>query len=564
MRTKYIMSIAFAAMTLSLTTSCDDGLLDQSPLNSYSDDAVWGDLALSKIYLNAQYANLETENMKGTRYSNYTEEVYQKHLYGSETVTAGLLNCDTYSFGWDKTNFDAWGTIYGYIKSLNLMLEKIDNVPGDEAERNCQKGQALFLRAWNYHLLYSLYGRVPLVDKTFQLNDKFELKRAGLDEVADFICKDLDEAAALLPEKYDDSELGRATKGAALALKSRILLYKASPLFGTPSREKWQAAADAAKAVMDLGVYSLKSVSNSEDYGALFLDPTNPEVIFEKLYDPKYGAGENNSYMFQAPCGSGNGFEGWGNFDPSQEIVDKFQMADGTKPVLQDRYTSYPWGGREIRFNAAFILDGDKWGYGNSAREVETFIPAEDGVVTGKDSNQGESWWNASNTGYSMRKFLDPSYDNYGTTQHVTPWFFIRLAEIYLNYAECEIQLGNIDEAMTYINKVRTRALLPAATAANTEQAWDAYYYERQIELVFEGQHWFDLRRWKKMEECYSKPVTGVIIYKYRDGHKEYQTGNVVANRIFNGEAPAGAHYWMPVPRYELRRSNLIDGAPYE
>lgn len=95
---------------------------------------------------------------------------------------------------------------------------------------------------------------------------------------------------------------------------------------------------------MDLGVYSLKSVSNSEEYGALFLDPTNPEVIFEKLFDPKYGAGENNSYMFQAPCGSGNGFEGWGNFDPSQEIVDKFQMADGTKPVLQDRYTSYPWG----------------------------------------------------------------------------------------------------------------------------------------------------------------------------------------------------------------------------
>lgn len=76
-----------------------------------------------------------------------------------------------------------------------------------------------------------------MVDKTFQLNDKFELKRAELDEVADFICKDLDEAATLLPEKYDDSELGRATKGAALALKSRILLYKASPLFGTPSRE---------------------------------------------------------------------------------------------------------------------------------------------------------------------------------------------------------------------------------------------------------------------------------------------------------------------------------------
>ena len=565
MKTKYMMSIAFAAMTLSLATSCDDSLLDQTPLNSYSDDAVWGDLSLSKVYLNAQYANLEAENMKGTRYAHYTEEVFQKHTYGSENVTSGLLNCDTYSSGWDKTNWDPWGTIYGYIKSLNLMLEKIDDVPGDETERNQQKGQALFLRAWNYHLLYSLFGRVPIVDKTYQLNDKFEKKRDDMDDVADFICKDLDEAASLLPEKYaSESDFGRATKGAALALKSRVLLYKASPLFGTPSREKWQAAADAAKAVIDMGIYSLKSVRNSDEYGALFYDPQNPEVIFEKLFDPKYGAGENNSYLFQAPCGIGNGFQGWGNFNPTQEAVDMFEMADGSKPVLKDHYTSYPWGGREIRFYAAFLLDGDEWGYGTDRRQVETFIPGEEGVVTGKDSNQGEYWWNASNTGYSMRKFLDPSWDANGTTMHSTPWFFLRLSEIYLNYAECELQLGNVDEAMTYINKVRTRALLPAATAASASEAWDAYYYERQAELMFEGQRWFDLRRWKKMEECYSKTVTGVVIYKYKDGHKEYYTGNVVANREFNGEAPAGAHYWLPVPRYEMRRSELIDGAPYE
>lgn len=562
MKTKYILSIAFAAMSLSFMTSCDDSLLDQTPLNSFSDEAVWGDLALSKVYLNAQYANLEAENMKGTRYSHYTEEVFQKHTYGSENVTSGLLNCDTYSSGWDQTNWNPWGTIYGYIKSLNLMLEKIDAVPGDETERNCQKGQALFLRAWNYHLLYSLFGRVPIVDKTYQLDDKFEKKRDDMDDVVDFIVKDLDEAASFLPEEYEDeADFGRATKGAALALKARVLLYKASPLFGTPSREKWEAAAKAAKAVIDMGKYSLKPVSNSTEYGALFYDPKNPEVIFEKLYDPKYEAGENNSYLFQAPCGIGNGFEGWGNFNPTQEAVDMFQMADGTKPVLKDHYTSYPWGGRELRFYAAFLLDGDEWGYGPDKREVETFIPGEEGVVTGKDSNQGEYWWNASNTGYSMRKFLDPSYDAHGTTMHTTPWFFLRLSEIYLNYAECELQLGNTEEALTYINKVRTRALLPPATA---DKAWDTYYYERQAEFMFEGQHWFDLRRWKKMEECYSKPVTGVVIYKFKDGHKEYYTGNVVANREFNGEAPAGAHYWMPVPRYELRRSSLIDAAPYE
>lgn len=131
-------------------------------------------------------------------------------------------------------------------------------------------------------MLYSLFGRVPIVDHTFDLDSSFELQREDMDKVADFIIKDLDEAAALLPIEYNDpNDFGRVTKGAALALKSRVLLYKASPLFGTPSTEKWQAAANAAKAVFDLNKYYLKTVNNSEEYGALFYDVKNPEVIFE-------------------------------------------------------------------------------------------------------------------------------------------------------------------------------------------------------------------------------------------------------------------------------------------
>lgn len=561
----YIWSAALAVFSLGVATSCTD-ILNQDPLGSYSDAAVWGDLALSKTYLNAQYQNLWAENMKGTRFSHFTEEVYQKHTYGSENVTMGLMNCDNSHIGWDETMWDPWGTYYGYIKSLNLMLEKIDNVPGDEAERNIQKGQALFLRAWNYQMLYSLYGRVPLVDHTYGLGDKFEQSRASMDSVADFIVKDCDAAANLLPVQYASAtDFGRATKGAALALKSRVLLYKASPLFGTPSQAKWKAAADAAKAVIDMNAYSLKAVSNSTEYGALFYDPTNPEVIFEKLYDPKYGSGENNSYLFQAPCGIGNGYQGWGNFNPTQEAVDMFQMKDGSAPVLQTEYTSYPWANREIRFNAAFLLDGDKWGYGTDNREVEVFEGADESIPNGKDSDRGEYWWNASNTGYSMRKFLDPNYDTTGTTMHTTPWFFLRLAEIYLNYAECEIELGNNAEALTYINKVRNRALLPDATGKDIKAE---YRYERQVELIFEGQHWFDLRRWKEMEACYAKPITGVVITKYKnaDGsyYKVYRTGNVISQRNFAGSVGAAQHYWLPVPRYELRRSSLIDAKPYE
>lgn len=581
MKTKnYLYALAFACLSLG-SASCTD-ILDVDPLNSFSDEAVWNDLALSETYLNAQYANLWAETMKGTRFAHYTDEVYQKHTYGSENVTQGLLNCDTYGIGWDETMWDPWGTYYGYIKSLNLFLERIDDVPGDDQWRKWQKGQALFLRAWNYHMLYSLYGRVPLIDHTYGLNDKFEEKRADMDEVAAFIVKDCKDAAALLPVTYpENSDFGRATQGAALALKSRVLLYQASPLFGTPSAEKWKAAADAAHEVFKLGIYHLQGINTtnvktdpkavSDEYGALFLDPKNPEVIFEKLYDPKYGAGDNASYLYQAPCGIGNGFQGWGNFNPTQEISDFFENADGTKFVPQPYYEAAQgdapsaWKGREPRFYAAFILDGDMWGYGDGRREVEVFRSGEEGVDAGKDSDQGAYYWNASNTGYSMRKFLDPNFNSSGTTMHSTPWFFIRLAEIYLNYAECQLQLGNIegDEgAREYINKVRRRVGLP--DIKSTDDIWAAYYYERQAELVFEGQRWFDLRRWKKMEECYSKPVTGITIYKYKDGTKKYWTGNVVSTRNFAGVVGAEAHYWLPVPRYELRRSPLIDAKPYE
>lgn len=237
MKTKhYLYTLALACMSLG-STSCTD-ILDVEPLNSFSDEAIWSDLALSETYLNAQYVNLWAETMKGTRFAHFTDEVYQKHTYGSENVTQGLLNCDTYSIGWDETMWDPWGTYYGYIKSINLFLERIDEVPGDEEWKNWQKGQALFLRAWNYHMLYSLYGRVPLIDHTFGLNDQFEESRADMDDVAAFIVKDCDDAASLLPDVYpDNSDFGRATKGAALALKSRVLLYQASPLFGTPSPE---------------------------------------------------------------------------------------------------------------------------------------------------------------------------------------------------------------------------------------------------------------------------------------------------------------------------------------
>lgn len=562
-------------------TACDD-ILDQEPLDSFTDEAVWGDLNLAEIYLNAQYANLMAETSKGVRFASYTDEVYQKHKYGSENYTQGYLSPDQSNIGWDNTTWDPWYDYYDYIAKLNLFLERIDDVPGDDTFRNTLKGQALFLRAWNYHMLYGLFGRVVIVDHTYSLDDEFGSEtRASLDEVADFIVKDLDEAASLLHEAdYSASDLGRATEGAALALKSRVLLWKASPLFGTPSRQKWQDAADAAKAVIDLDQYWLKPVTSSDEYAALFYDPTNPEVIFEKLFDPKFGAGDNNSYLHQAPMGPFNGYQGWGTMDPTHEIAARFQKADGTTVEFPEETTEYPWADREIRFNANLLVDGDMWGYGSDHRELELFLGDwEAGTDPGINSSENwdSEWWNVTETGYYMRKFLNPNYDMNGTTMHTTPWFFIRYSEVLLNYAECLIELGNNDLALNYINEVRNRALLPDATGADIRAE---YEYERQMELLFEGQRFFDIRRWKKLEEVYAQPLSVMKIYHigydeqgnrvkryevasqgwvWSDTEQDWVIDNLLQPRRYAGEK----HYWLPIPRWELNKCPYLDALPY-
>lgn len=557
---KYIFGIALAGMVGSFS-SCD--VLDVDPTDSFTDEAVWSDLALAETYLNNSYMDVVAESSCLVRFASLTDEVHQMHTYWSEWMLDGTLGPDYpyFALGYDSSKYNMWDYYYGAIKNVNFFLEHIDDVPdnGNPEWKDHLKGQGYFLRAYFYHMLYSLYGRAVLLDHVHELDSEFTETRADLDDVADFIVADCDRAADLLPVTYDSADdLGRATKGAALALKGRVLLYQASPLFGTPSAEKWQKAAEANKAVIDLGVYHLQSVSSSEDYANLFLDPNNPEVIFEKLYDTQYKVTENVSFLHQAPCGTGSGFNGWCTMVPTLELVDRFQNADGTDYQIEPE-TEYPWDNREIRLKANILLDGDEWGYGSDKREVEYFLPAEDGVVAGLDSQYGPAYWNATRTGYCMRKFLDPNYDTNGTKSNDTPWFVFRMAEVYLNYAECLIELGRNTEALQYINMTRERALLPPATGKDIRAE---YEQERQIELCFEGQRWFDLRRWKKLEESYSHPKYSILIWKYADGTKLYvrDTENPIRVMNWGGEKT----YWMPVPRTENQKAPQIDLLPYE
>ncbi len=571
--------------------SCSD-FLDVDPRDSISDAAVWSNMDLAKAFLNNCYTYVEGENEQGVPFFSYTDEVFHRTGYATEVYTLGNVSCDNYNVGFSEARGNTWYFYYSGISKVNQLLENIDKVPADSESEKEQKsliiGQAYFLRAFFYHQLYSLYGRVPIVDHTFDINSQWTETRADVDEVATFIVNDCNKAVELLPSKYSSSgDFGRATKGAAMAVKARTLLYKASPLFGTPTQQKWEEAAKAHKEIIDLNEYSLLSVSNSEEYAALFYNINNPEIIFQKLYNEKGTYGSSLHFLFQSPIGAYNGYGGWGVWTPTYDIAHAFQNADGTEfkttglsnykislPSIKDGVIVYsdttipatthkPWENREMRFYANLLYDGALWGYGDDNHAIAMYEPGEEGVLPGEQSpsNTTGEFWNATQTGYSMRKFMDPNYDMYNESiTETTPWIFFRLAEIYLNYAECQIELGNPAEALTYINLIRNRAHLPNATGANIRAE---YEYERKIELMFEGQRFFDLRRWKRMETTYAPEnwPRGIKIYKLKDGTLLYHHNQTpLQQRKF----VSPQMYWMPVPRYELNKCPNLDGQPYE
>lgn len=574
-----------------MMASCSD-FLDVNPRNKISDAAVWGNVDLANAALNDCYRYVEGENEQGVPFCSYTDDVYNRTGYATNVYCEGQVSCDNYNVGFSEARGNTWNFYYTGIKQVNELLENIGGVSVTEGSSDATKkklieGQAYFLRAFFYHQLYSLYGRVPLIYHVLDINSEWKETRAPMDEVADSICKDCDRAAEILPTAYSSSEdFGRATKGAALAVKARTLLYKASPLFGTPSKERWQAASDANKAVIDLNVYSLPSVNSADEYAALFYDAQNPEIIFEKLYNSKDPDGGALNYLFEAPMGAFAGGHGWGVWLPTYNAADVYENADGSKFDMQNvaphaikmpsvvdgtvvykdttilATTKSPYEGREMRFYSNFIYDGSEWGYGDSKRTIGVYEAGEEGVKGGNSSasNTDDEYWNATKTGYYMKKFLNPDYNNEQEDEmDTTPWIFFRLAEIYLNYAECQMELGNKEEALKYINLVRQRVHLPAATGADLRSE---YEYERRVELMFEGRRFFDLRRWKKMAVAYSDTnlPRAMKIYKMKDGTLLYSHDvTVLQHRNFRD-----AMYWMPVPRYELLKCPNLDGAPYE
>ena len=562
--------------------SCDS-MLEPQLDGTLSEDGIWKNNVRAFGFLNNAYNNLPNgyNRISGAMLAAASDEAVcpdpLSAIHGFNNGSWGPFN--VIDNVWDK-NFEG-------IRKANTFLQKIDDVPllrssnelgTDETilrTRERMKGEARFLRAYFYFELLKRYGGVPLTDKPLTADEAAVLPRASADSCFKFIIADCDSADARLPRKYgvepvlvgynEAKEIGRATSGAAKALKARVLLYWASPLFN-PSNdvERWKKASAAAKEVLDLTiaktgigdkVYGLNRFTSTVNMTDLFttnsvLPQYHSEIVFCTQYSSNSTVEEQN-----APIS----FGAKGMTNPTQNLVEAFPMSNGKS--ITDPTSGYnpnkPFDGRDPRLAMTVLGNGVSFGINDKTGVLETFEGGKD--ATG-------AYPTATQTGYYLKKFLLPYAVWDGRSVNVTrTWILIRFAEMYLNYAEARNEAYGPDaEVYAAMKALRVRAgFRPSDITAGLtkEQMREVIQNERRIELAFEEHRFFDLRRWKLFDDPAKRnnllKIRAAKITKQPDGTFVYDTQQIVHERQFSTKM-----YLYPIAESELLKSRALTQNP--
>lgn len=588
---KNIQKILFIVMVSVLINSCSQDFLNLSPQDRITESAVWSDPNLVELFVNEMYRGLGHGHHEA-EVGSMVDESHFIHNYGTNQVVASLITPSDIG-QWNAGNQNAyrWSQVYGYIRNAVMFQENIDNVPfEDEAWRERLKGEVHFLIAYYYHNLVRLHGGVPIITRTFALEDEFEVPRNTLKECIDHIVQNADAAAAILPVKWDygNADLGRANKAGALALKSRILLWAASDLvhenwygsfeqpdlvtLGGDRTAAWTAAKNAAWEVMQLPEFALEDGTGDpfQDYTNLFVEKRSDEHIFSRYFIKSNGWDSEDSNTHSPLFNGPNGYSAWAGNTPIQALVDDYEMADGTPFDWNNpAHAAAPYENRDPRFYASILYDGAPWrqrpastaSYDPenkiSIRTVYSGMTADpDQVVKyGIDTRQGpQQTWNGTYTGYYLRKAIDISVDPefvYSGENQEVPWHFFRLGEVYLNYVEACIELGQYPEARTYLNMLRARAGMPDITE-DGDALMERYRNERRVEMAFEQARYFDVRRWLIGSQVYNN-TKGIVIDEFGDGSVKYYTREVGQPRGWNDRTNL-----LPILQDEMNRNSLL------
>lgn len=518
--------LMFVALALTFS-SCKKNFLQDGSITdgAIKGEEVWKNDAYARGVLNnAYFAIPEGFSIDGN--GGMLASGSDEAVNSGANATISIFNNGTW--GPVRTVDDEYSNLYEGLRKVNLFLENLpiaEIIPTDgltvAEDKSRLEGQAYCLRAWLHFELVKRYGAITLATRVFSRDENLNLPKNTYKECLDQIIADCDKAiASNIPVftrettankfAWRTGDYGRATKTAAMGLKSRMLLYAASPQFAAQSGVTWQQAADAAKAIIDLNVHSLRTnYTNVFNFGA---DPYNVEVLFATRAQNR-----NDIEQQQAPIG----YDGAsGRTNPTQELVDAFETTDGkliTDPSNATYNENNPYVSRDPRFALVINYNGRMF---KSTRAVQTYVGGLDGL------NRNI---NATRTGYYMRKFLSEvaTWNQQSNTLARRPWVVQRYAEILLNYAEAlnEAQgIAAVTEVLRHVNMVRARTGVTMPALQTTNPTGNGYVAltqaairerirnERRVELCFEGHRFFDVRRWKLGELYFNKPVTGMRI----------------------------------------------------
>lgn len=564
--------------------------LDKEPLNLISENIVFEDEALVEAYLLDLYDRVDFQQTGGN-----TNDLNMGLIasMGAESQTIGgwqqpsqasLKIHDETGAGW----MAYWP--YGAIRTVNYFIAEMEKSLLDTEYKNQRIAEARFLRAFMYFDLVKRYGGVPIITEVLSKDDPDEIlypERDTEKDVYDFIASEMDAIVDVLPEVYAADELGRPTKYAALAMKSRTMLYAASiaqfgdvqlnGLVGIPAGEAdsyYQKSMQASEAIINSEAFSLyqKNSDPAQNFQDLFVDENdNPEVIFSERWDAVLNKGHSWDAL-ATPQGFNAAWNS--NYYSFVDFIELFDFVDGTSGKLdRSLYDGNHWfsydeyiGNRDPRFRATFNTIGSTWqggeAYYHSATWFTDPVSGERKKITG--GYVPDSDWpgaapprNRNRTGIHVRKRLDEGFATPEAHLSSTDFYVFRYAEILLNYAEAGYYL-NRGDAIDKMNEVRERAGMPLLT----DLTEDKIRQERQVELAFEEHRYWDLRRWRIAVDV----LDGVRLQGFKWEY-DYDTDKY-SMKLVNGESVArvfqSRHYYFALGVEQIADNpNLVENPGY-
>ena len=552
---KKIKIALIIVLTLGSFTACEDfaigdKFLQKPPSTDVTIDTIFGKAEYARRILWRSYEllpyGMETPGfvtqMHYATIEGLTDINYDNMGYSSLAVFyyPGLYNAATEDYqNYTKMNFSRTG-VWTAIRHAWLFYENVDKVPDmGTAEKSRMKAEAKMMVAVFYAHMLRHYGALPLVDHAITLEESNLPPRATLQETVDFIIKLLNDAIAepefpwSIPEDELGSWEGRLTKAGAMALKTRVLLFVASPLFnnekafadgeastrlmtwfGGYDKNRWKLAVDACKEFFDAlkanGYYKLvevgdKSITDARDaYTSGYFDRNNTETLI----------GSRRSFLSTGQNPEFDRALRWGAYCPTKEFFDMFEMKNGVAFDWNNpEHAKHPFEKRDPRLYENFILTGDRYN-GRIAYMFEEKPGDAVNYPKGIDWKQGRMHQLSLVTGLACRKWgLDRTTASYNRP---VQWPIIRMAEVYLNYAEAlnEYNGGPTPEAYDAIDKVRSRVEMPGLNRTMTQEEFRAaVLHERAVEFAYEEVRFFDLIRWK-MYNVLETPLHGLHVYQ--------------------------------------------------